>query len=166
MWNRFSEPALRVFLLAQNEAERFRIKRLGTEELLLGLLAERNGLAVQILLDSGITVEDVRKGTEELLDYAHHAQAEPMAVMSMVNRVLGSFVEFDTSPQLQRVLNHSVALAGENLVQTDDLLLGLLAERNCIGVRVLEALGISIDELRQKIIEAKKRNDRGLGPML
>ncbi len=140
----FTEPALRVIQLAQVESRRLGHNFVGTEQILLGILGEATGLAAQLLLDQGITLEDARHEVEKIIGRGSRFVAR----------------EIPFTPRAKRAL----ALAGDaaeqfrfNSVGAEQLLLGLIRENSDlrgggVAVRVLEILGIDLSALEQQLL--------------
>jgi ATP-dependent Clp protease ATP-binding subunit ClpC len=139
MFERFTEQARRVIVLAQDEARAFKHNYIGTEHLLLGLLREE-GLAVQALESLDITVEEVR---------AH------------VARIVGRGVEVTTGqvpfkPRTKKVLELALREAislGHNYVGTEHILLGIVRENEGVAARILRDFGADAETVRAQVEE-------------
>ncbi len=138
MFGRFTEKAQRVILLSQEEAKKFRHNYVGTEHLLLGLVGEKDGVAGKVLIQSGLTMENLR---EEIINAVGEGEygADILGFTPRTKRIFElGFVE-------ARNLGH-------NYVSTEHLLLGLLSEGEGVAIAIIKKMGINIDELKQLII--------------
>jgi ATP-dependent Clp protease ATP-binding subunit ClpA len=139
MFERFSEPARQVVVLAQDEARLFKHNHIGTEHLLLGLLREEQGLAGRVLDALDITVEEV------------HLQ---------VARIVGQGDEVTTgqipfTPRAKKVLELALREAlsfGHDYIGTEHILLGLVREDNGVGARILLNFGVNANSVRIDIV--------------
>jgi ATP-dependent Clp protease ATP-binding subunit ClpC len=139
VFERFTERARQVVVLAQDEARALRHDYIGTEHLLLGLLREEEGLAARALESLGVTLEDAR---------------------GQIARVVGIGDEPATgqvpfTPRAKRALELSLREAlslGHNYIGTEHLLLGLVREQEGVAARVLLELGVSGERVRSEII--------------
>ncbi len=137
--NKFSDRAQKVILVAQEEAKRLNHDYVGTEHLLLGLIALGEGLAVQVLINIGIDLRRIKSEIEKLVPPGDNIM------------VLG---EIPFSPRAKKVLEYAVdeaATMGHIYVGTEHILLGLLHEKEGVASRVLEYLGVSYDDIQQEI---------------
>ncbi len=138
MFGRFTERAQKAILLAQEEAKRMKHNYVGTEHLLLGLIAEKNGVAAVSLKELSVEIENTRK---EVL--------KAIGTGSEEEDILGF------TPRTKRIFELSFLQArnlGHSYVGTEHLLLGLLAEGEGVAVVVLKRLGVDIKELREKVV--------------
>ena len=139
MLNRFTQRAQKAILLAQQEAKRLNHDYLGTEHILLGLVALGEGVAAQVLQDLGIDLKKVRREVEKMVGTGD-------------NILLVGEVPF--TPRAKKVLELAVQEArdmGHNYVGTEHLLLGLIREGEGVAAKVLEGLGASLDLVRGQI---------------
>ena len=139
MFNRFTERARRVVLLAREEAKRLDHDYLGTEHLLLGLISEGEGVAAIALQNLDIDLEQVRQ-----------------EVGKTVGRGGGSLFlgQIPFTPRAKKVLELAVAEArtlGHNYIGTEHLLLGLIREGEGVAAQVLINLGADLEKVRQEI---------------
>ncbi len=144
MFERFTERARRVIILARGEAEKYQHEYLGTEHLLLGIVREGTGTAIAVLK----TLEFSQKQLE----------AELVARMPPTENVL-TLGEIPFSPQAKKVLELSVEearLLGQNYIGTEHLLLGLVKEDSGIAAQVLKSFGLSLTMLRKETISLLK----------
>lgn len=140
MLNRFTQRAQKAILLAQREAKRLNHDYLGTEHILLGLIALGEGVAAQVLQDLGIDLKKVRREVEKMVGTGD-------------NILLVGEVPF--TPRAKKVLELAVQEAqgmGHNYVGTEHLLLGLIREEEGVAAKVLEGLGASLELVRGQII--------------
>lgn len=139
MSNRFTERAERVILIAEEEAKRLNHDYVGTEHVLLGLIALAEGVAAQVLHDLGVDLRKIRQEIEHIVGSGDHAM------------LLGN-IPF--TPRAKKVLEFAVEEAqnlGQNYVGTEYLLLGLIREEDGIAAQVLESLGVRLDIVREEI---------------
>jgi len=140
MLNRFTQRAQKAILLAQQEAKRLNHDYLGTEHILLGLVALGEGVAAQVLQDLGIDLKKVRREVEKMVGTGD-------------NILLVGEVPF--TPRAKKVLELAVQEAqdmGHNYVGTEHLLLGLIREEEGVAAKVLEGLGASLELVRGQIM--------------
>ena len=140
MSNRFTERAQRVILIAQEEAKRLNHDYVGTEHLLLGLIALGEGVAAQVMTNLGVDQRRVRAEIEKVVGTGDNVM------------LLG---EIPFTPRAKKVLELAVEEAqnmGHNYVGTEHLLLGLIREEEGVASRVLENLGIRLDVVREEVI--------------
>ncbi len=141
MFNRFTERARRVIVLARQEAERLNHDYIGVEHLLLGLIKMGEGLAVDILRGLGIDLDGLRLEVEKII------KGGPSTL---------TVGEIPFTPRSKKVLELAVDEArnlGHNYVGTEHLLLGLIREREGVAARVLESMGVDLEKARQKTME-------------
>ena len=140
IFDRFTEKAQRVLILAQEEALRLKHNYIGTEHILLGLLKEGEGIAAQVLMSRGANLEDIR----ERVINAVGMGTEP------VKQVLGH------TARTKNVIETSVGEAralGHNYVGTEHLLLALLREKDGIAAQILESIGIGFDNTQGDVVK-------------
>ena len=140
MLNRFTQRAQKAILLAQREAKRLNHDYLGTEHILLGLIALGEGVAAQVLQDLGIDLKKVRREVEKMVGAGD-------------NILLVGEVPF--TPRAKKVLELAIQEAqdmGHNYVGTEHLLLGLIREEEGVAAKVLEGLGASLELVRGQIV--------------
>ena len=141
MFERFTERARKVVVLAQEEARSFEHGHIGTEHILLGLLRVEEGLAARALTTLGITLDAVREKVAQLVgngDEAPHGQ-----------------IPF--TPRAKKVLELSLreALAvGHNYIGTEHILLGLVRENDGVAARILLELGADSQRVRDEVLGA------------
>ncbi len=140
MLNRFTQRAQKAILLAQQEAKRLNHDYLGTEHILLGLVALGEGVAAQVLQDLGIDLKKVRREVEKMVGTGD-------------NILLVGEVPF--TPRAKKVLELAVQEAqdmGHNYVGTEHLLLGLIREEEGVAAKVLESLGAGLELVRGQVV--------------
>ena len=133
MFDRFTERARRTMSLARQEALRFNHDYIGTEHLLLGLLAEGSGVAAQALTNLRIDLSEVRAEVEKIV----RPGTRPV-----------SLAQLPFTPRAKKVLELSLEEAQSlqhSYIGTEHLLLGLLREKDSIAARVLVRLGTKLD---------------------
>jgi len=140
MFNRFTERARRVILLAREEAKRLDHDYLGTEHLLLGLIREGEGVAALALQNMGIDLEQVRQEVEKA-----------------VGRGGGSLFlgQIPFTPRAKKVLELAVTEArnlGHNYIGTEHLLLGLIREGEGVAAQILTNLGADLERVREEVV--------------
>lgn len=144
MFGRFTERAQKSILLAQEEAKKLRHNYVGTEHILLGLLAEGEGIAAVALNNMGVTLEGARNEVIKAIGQGSYA-ADIMGFTPRTKRI------FELSFLEARNLGH-------NYVGTEHILLGLLQEGEGVAIVVLNKLGVNIEKLRQNILEMLSDN--------
>ncbi|WVZ85405.1 hypothetical protein U9M48_032341 [Paspalum notatum var. saurae] len=139
MFERFTEKAIKVIMLAQEEARRLGHNFVGTEQILLGLIGEGTGIAAKVLKSMGINLKDARVEVEKIIGRGSGFVA----------------VEIPFTPRAKRVLELSLEEArqlGHNYIGSEHLLLGLLREGEGVAARVLESLGADPNNIRTQAI--------------
>ncbi len=139
MFKRFTSRARRAVVLAQEEARRLNHDHLGTEHLLLGLLAEGEGIASQALQQAGITLESARAGVEEITGLGEKTPNGHIPFTGQAKKVL------------ELGLRSALEL-GHNYIGTEHFLLGLLTEGEGVGMQVMTAAGVQPDQLRDSLL--------------
>ncbi|OGR47259.1 MAG: hypothetical protein A2X37_04640 [Elusimicrobia bacterium GWA2_66_18] len=155
MSNRFTERAQRVILIAQEEAKRLNHDYVGTEHILLGLIALGEGVAAQVLANLGVDLRRVRSEIEKIVGTGDNVM------------LLG---EIPFTPRAKKVLEYAVEEAqhmGHSYVGTEHLLLGLIREEEGVAARVLENLGLRLDVVREEVLnllgEGQQQQSSGKG---
>ncbi|MGY6530684.1 MAG: ATP-dependent Clp protease ATP-binding subunit [Cyanobacterium sp.] len=139
MFERFTEKAIKVIMLAQEEARRLGHNFVGTEQILLGLIGEGTGVAAKVLKPMGVNLKDARIEVEKIIGRGSGFVA----------------VEIPFTPRAKRVLELSLEEArqlGHNYIGTEHLLLGLIREGEGVAARVLENLGVDLGKVRTQVI--------------
>jgi ATP-dependent Clp protease ATP-binding subunit ClpA len=140
MFERFTERARQVVVLAQEEARTLKHNYIGTEHILLGLLREEEGLAARVLESLEITVERVR--------------AQVVRIVGSGEEVTSGQIPF--TPRAKKVLELALREAlslGHNYIGTEHILLGLVRESEGVAAKALQALGIGLEAVREQVQE-------------
>ena len=140
MFERFTDRARRVVVLAQEEARLLNHDHIGTEHILLGLIHEGEGVAYLALTELGISLDAVR------------AQVE--AEIGQGSEAPGGHIPF--TPRAKKVLELSLREAlqlGHNYIGTEHILLGLIREGEGVAAQVLVGLGADLDRVRQQVVQ-------------
>ena len=140
MFERFTDRARRVVVLAQEEARLLNHNYIGTEHILLGLIHEGEGVAAKALESLGISLEAVRAQVEEIIGHGGSAPS--------------GHIPF--TPRAKKVLELSLREAlqlGHNYIGTEHILLGLIREGEGVAAQVLVKLGADLSRVRQQVIQ-------------
>jgi len=140
MFERFTDRARRVVVLAQEEARMLNHNYIGTEHILLGLIHEGEGVAAKALESLGISLEAVRQQVEEVIGQGQQAPS--------------GHIPF--TPRAKKVLELSLREAlqlGHNYIGTEHILLGLIREGEGVAAQVLVKLGADLSRVRQQVIQ-------------
>jgi ATP-dependent Clp protease ATP-binding subunit ClpC len=140
MFNRFTERARKVILLAKEEAKRFNHDYIGTEHILLGLVREGEGVAAAVLANFGLSPDKIRVEVEKLV------QPGPATVISG---------DLPFTPKAKKVIELAMDEAralGHNYVGTEHLLLGLIREGEGVASQVLMNMGLELDKVREEVM--------------
>ncbi|MCL0032221.1 ATP-dependent Clp protease ATP-binding subunit [Peptococcaceae bacterium] len=150
MFSKFTERANKVLLLAQEEAKKMKYPYIGTEHILLGLIAEGEGVAAEVLQELKINAEDVRKEVLKLVEQGDGSTPS----------------EFVLTPKAKRVIElafHFARRMGHNYVGTEHLLLGLAAEGEGIAAQVLNNKNADMQKVQETLLKLlrSQRQSRG-----
>src|SRR6201982_736937 len=140
MFERFTDRARRVVVLAQEEARMLNHNYIGTEHILLGLIHEGEGVAAKSLESLGISLEGVRSQVEAIIGQGQQAPS--------------GHIPF--TPRAKKVLELSLREAlqlGHNYIGTEHILLGLIREGDGVAAQVLVKLGADLNRVRQQVIQ-------------
>ena len=140
MFERFTAKAKQVIVLAQEEGSRLGHQFVGTEQLLVGLIAEDSGVAAKVLKSAEVNLDDVRIEVEKIIGRGPGVKG----------------VEFPFTPKAKLVLDNSIEESrrlGHSYIGTEHLLLGSLQVADGVAVRVLQTLGVDLQELRQQVLK-------------
>ena len=140
MFERFTDRARRVVVLAQEEARMLSHNYIGTEHILLGLIHEGDGIAAKALESLGVSLEAVRAQVEEIIGQGQQAPS--------------GHIPF--TPRAKKVLELSLREAlqlGHNYIGTEHILLGLIREGEGVAAQVLHKLGADLNRVRQQVIQ-------------
>ncbi len=139
MFERFTDRARRVVVLAQTEARMLNHNYIGTEHILLGLIHEGEGVAARALEAFGVSLEEVRGEIEEIIGQGQSAHT--------------GHIPF--TPRAKKVLELSLREAlqlGHNYIGTEHILLGLIAEGEGVGAQVLVKRGATLERVRGEVV--------------
>ncbi|MCL1840526.1 MAG: ATP-dependent Clp protease ATP-binding subunit [Propionibacteriaceae bacterium] len=150
MFERFTDRARRVIVLAQDEARLLNHNYIGTEHILLGLIHEGEGVAAQALESVGLTLESTREQVEELVGKGQTPPSGHIPFTPRAKRVL----ELSLREALQ--INHSY-------IGTEHVLLGLIREGEGVAVQVLIKMGLDLSRVRNAVMDLMQGNQQGTG---
>ena len=139
-FDRFNDRAKRVLALAQDEAIRFNHNYIGVEHLVLGLIREGEGVAARVLDSLGADIQKARSSVEFIIGRGD-ASTSPS--------------EITLSPRTKKVIELAIDEArklGHSHVGTEHLLLAIVREGQSVGTGVLEAIGVAIDSVRERVL--------------
>ncbi len=151
MFERFTDRARRVVVLAQEEARLLNHNYIGTEHILLGLLSEREGVAGEALRSLGISLEAVRHDVEEIIGKGKS----------------GPSGQIPFTPRAKKVLELSLREAlqlGHNYIGTEHILLGLVREGEGVAAQVLVKRGAGLTTVREHVVELVRQRPPGEPP--
>lgn len=151
LFERFTEPARRVVVLAQEEARLLKHSYIGTEHLLLGLMNEEEGIAARVLIDLGIDLPSLRHQVEEIIGVG---TSSPRGHIPFTPR---------SKSVLEMSLRESLQL-GHNYIGTEHILLGLLREGEGVAAQILNRLGVDLTPIRDAVIELVGSNPEAVKP--
>ncbi|MDD5496440.1 MAG: Clp protease N-terminal domain-containing protein, partial [Candidatus Omnitrophica bacterium] len=140
MFNRFTERARKVILLAKEEAKRFNHDYIGTEHILLGLVREGEGVAAAVLASFGLSSDKIRLEVEKLV------QPGPSTIISG---------DLPFTPKAKKVIELAMDEArelGHNYIGTEHLLLGLIREGEGVASQVLMNMGLQLNKVREEVM--------------
>jgi ATP-dependent Clp protease ATP-binding subunit ClpC len=140
MFERFTDRARRVVVLAQEEARMLNHNYIGTEHILLGLIHEGEGVAAKALESLGISLEAVRQQVQDIIGQGQQAPSGHIAFTPRANKVL----ELASQEALQ---------LGHNYIGTEHILLGLIREGEGVAAQILVKLGADLNRVRQQVIQ-------------
>ncbi len=140
---KFTEQAQHALAFADEEAAQFNHNYIGTEHLLLGLLREEEGIAFRVLKEAGVELQKVQAAITFIIG---KATSQPPST------------ERGLTPRAQVVVTLAISegwrTSGEHYVGTEHLLLGLIREGEGIGPKVIERLGVSLEWVRSRVLQA------------
>ena len=151
MFERFTEKAIRVIMLAQEEARRLGHNFVGTEQVLLGLIGEGSGVAAKTLKSMGVNIKDARAQVEKIIGRGSGFVAVEIPFTPRAKKVLE--LSWDEARQL-----------GHNYIGTEHLLLGLIREGEGVAAKVLENLGVDLNKCRSNVIKLLGETRTGQSP--
>ena len=150
MFERFTDRARRVIVLAQQEARDLNHNYIGTEHILLGLIQEGEGVAAKALESMGINLDDVRREVEEIIGRGTQPHTGHVPFTPRAKKVL----ELSLREGLQM---------GHKYIGTEFLLLGLIREGEGVAAQVLTKLGADLPRVRQQVIQLLSGYEGGEG---
>jgi ATP-dependent Clp protease ATP-binding subunit ClpA len=148
MYERLTDRARRIMQLANQEAQRLNQEYIGTEHLLLGLIEEGSGIAVEALKNLNIDLRQIRREIEKI------DQGAPGDV---------TLRKLPPTPRLKKILEYAIEEArnlNDGLVGTRHILLGLLREGEGVGAQVLFNLGVKLEDVRAEVFAILGKKDR------
>ncbi len=148
MFERFTEKAIKVIMLGQEEARRLGHNFVGTEQILLGIIGEGTSLAFKALKNHSVTLKDARSEVETLIGRGQ----------GMVSS------EIPFTPRAKKILELALARSqtlGVRYIAPEHLLLGILDEANGMAIRVLGKLSVNLDSLSQYLLRSMKDASQG-----
>src|ERR1700685_2973860 len=140
MFERFTDRARRVVVLAQDGARMLKHNYIGTEHILLGLIRESEGVAAKARESLGISLDAVRQQVEEIIGQGQQPPSGHIPFTKRAKKVL------------EMSLLESVQL-GQNYIGTEHILLGLIREGDGVAAQVLVKLGADLNRVRQQVIQ-------------
>src|SRR5947199_3232434 len=140
MFERFTDRARRVVVLAQEEARMLNHNYIGTEHILLGLIHEGEGVAARALESLGISLEAVRQQVEDIIGQGQQAPSGHIPFTPRANKVL----ELASQEGLQ---------LGHNYIGTEHILLGLIREGEGVAAQILVKLGADLARARAQVLQ-------------
>jgi ATP-dependent Clp protease ATP-binding subunit ClpA len=140
MFERFTDRARRVVVLAQEEARMLNHDSMGTEHILLGLIHEGEGVAAKVLESLGITLQAVRQQVEEIIGRGQQAPS-------------GSIPFTPRSKKVLKLALREALQLGHSYIGTEHILLGLIREGEGVAAQVLVGLGADLNRVRHQVIK-------------
>jgi ATP-dependent Clp protease ATP-binding subunit ClpA len=151
VFERFTEKAIRVIMLAQEEARRLGHNEVGTEQLLLGLIGEGTGVAAKTLKSFGVKLANARVEVEKLIGKGSGSKSDDVPFNEDAKRALEQ--SWEESKKL-----------GNTHIGTEHLLLGIIREDKCVGCNALTNLGINLAELERLMVKSVGNPEGGVDP--
>jgi ATP-dependent Clp protease ATP-binding subunit ClpA len=146
-FDRFTERAKKVMALARSEGQRLQHNYLGTEHLLLGLVAVEDGIAAKVLKGRGVELNKVRSGVEFIVGRGDRQVSGDVSLTPRTKKVIELAVDE------ARQFNH-------NYIGTEHLLLGLIREGEGIAAGVLESVGVNLEDTRKQIVDVVSQSQQ------
>jgi ATP-dependent Clp protease ATP-binding subunit ClpC len=140
MFERFTERARRVIVLAQEEARMLYHNYIGTEHILLGLIHEGEGVAAKALESLGISLDAVRQQVEEIIGQGQQAPSGHIPFTPRAKKVL-------------ELAQREAGQLGHDYIGTEHILLGLIHEGDGVAAQVLVKLGANLNRVRQQVVQ-------------
>ncbi len=147
MYERFTDRARKVMQLADQEAKRFRHEYIGTEHILLGLIAEGSGVAANVLKNLDIDLRKIRLEVEKIVQ---HGGADEV--------IMGRLPH---TPRVKKIIEYAIEEArtlNHNYVGTEHLLLGVLREQEGVAAQVLANFGLKLEDVREEVLNLLGHN--------
>lgn len=138
MFERFTDRARRVVVLAQEESQRLSHNYIGSEHLLLGLLAEREGVAARALESLNVTLTAAREQVEEIIGPGQQTPRGHIPFTPRAKKIL------------ELALREALTM-GSEVINTEHLLLGLIDEGDGVGAQILQRLGATAQAVREAV---------------
>lgn len=154
MFERFTDRARRVVVLAQEESQRLSHNYIGSEHLLLGLLAEREGVAARALESLNVTLTAAREQVEEIIGPGQQTPRGHIPFTPRAKKIL------------ELALREALTM-GSEVINTEHLLLGLIDEGDGVGAQILQRLGATAQAVREavaRLISAEPEAAEMTGP--
>ena len=154
MFERFTDRARRVVVLAQEESQRLSHNYIGSEHLLLGLLAEREGVAARALESLNVTLTAAREQVEEIIGPGQQTPRGHIPFTPRAKKIL------------ELALREALTM-GSEVIDTEHLLLGLIDEGDGVGAQILQRLGATAQAVREavaRLISAEPEAAEVTGP--
>jgi ATP-dependent Clp protease ATP-binding subunit ClpC len=151
MFNRFTERARKVIILAKEEARRFNHDYIGTEHILLGLIREGEGVAAAVLEKMGLDLQTIRLEVEKVV------QPGP------TTQILGDIPFTPRSKKALELAAEEARALGHNYIGTEHILLGLIREGESVASQVLLNLGLDLDRVRNEVLNVLGAVTPGFG---
>ena len=140
MFERYTDRARRVVVLAQEEARMLGHNHVGTEHILLGLIHEGEGVAAKVLGSLGISLEAVRQRVEEIIGQGQQAPSGHIPFTPRASTVL-------------ELASREAQQLGHNYIGTEHILLGLIREGEGVAAQVLVGLGADLNRVRRQVLQ-------------
>ena len=148
-FDKFTERARKVLTISSEEAVRLKHNYIGTEHLLLGLVAEGEGVAARVLQNLGVALDDVRKRVEYIIGKGDQPVTPPIGLTPRAKKVIELAVE-------------EARYLGNHYIGTEHMLLGMIREGEGIGPKVLETLKVNLEQARWETLRVLLRiNTKG-----
>lgn len=147
-FDKFTERMRKVLTLSTEEALRLRHNYIGTEHLLLGLVAEGEGVAARVLQNLGVALDDVRKRVEYIIGRGDQPVNPPIGLTPRAKKVIEFAVE-------------EARYLGHHYIGTEHMLLGMIREGDGIGPKVLEMMKVNLEQARWETLKVLL----SIGPM-
>ena len=148
MFEHFSKEAIKVIMLAQEEARRLGHNLVGSEQVLLGLIGENTSVAAKVLNDLGINIKNARVEVEKIIGRG--------------SRFVSAEIPF--TPKMKRVFDKSFEAArqlGDNFIAPEHLFLGLIEDGEGVAIKVIENLGVDTAQARSAVLRELEKQPVG-----